>query len=497
MDEVEQDVHNFSTSSSHRLPTISGTQALQNEINRTQGIPSSLSHLDVALTTKTVASSGTGVRRGVVTEVFGPPGSGKTTFAIQLVVNALNTLDQNTKVLWMNTGSPIVGQRLHDMNAAHRHSQVEQPSSPPSGNKTAKDSALDRFTYIQPSSLAHFLTLIMHTTPSFPPPATSLLIIDDFSNYIASHFPRPARSTSTAVPSSATIVAQKAASRSSSRRFNILSSLASALRRLASSRHIAVVLLSNVMVSVKSGERALLKSALTGQLWDAAIDTKLVLYRDFPPPELNDKLSYEEKRGWRVAEVIRIGGKDVVRRGVPFVIEDGGLRGLRVERHPSEPFSPHDGDGQSIGQIDEHDKLNPDQVASTVTSPPQPLKTTLPIHSSPPEQPSRFMAARQPFNTALDSPDPESNPRESRPSKRKAIEIADSESDGEGEEAVGNPYDIDVLREASQEELHLPSFRLTGTEDLMGRESDEEDDGQGLMGEEEITGEEDEEEMLV
>ena len=472
---------------------------MQNELKRARGIPTSLSCLDVSLGAKGTANSGTGIRRGIVTDIFGPPGVGKTTLGIQLAINALNASGPGSRVVWINTGSSLVQRRLHDVAAAYDAGDASQlPSSPPiAGN--VNESPLDRLIYLQPQTLAHLLTLVLHPTSSFPPPATSLLIIDDLSNYITSHVPRSSRPHQASTPSN--IIADKQASRASSRRFNILSSLSSGLTRLASSRHIAVVLLSNVTVSIKNGERALLRSALSGQMWDPAIDTRIVLYRDFPPEQLNDRLNAQERKGWRVADVLRAGGKDVLRPGVGFVIEDGGLRQLSTSRE-SDTLVPV----KEVETQDSHiDQASINQPAvSTISRQIQPSSqaphtVTLPIHSSPPLDAVLSTAADQVHINAL-SPTTSGDVDVPRASKRKADEIADSES--EGDDAV-NPYEVrsttpknGIGLDSYQKEQGWAGWaglRLTGTEDMMRRESEDEDEeheengaGEDLMEDEEM-----------
>ena len=436
-----------------------------------------------------------------MTDVFGPPGVGKTTFGIQLAVNALNVPGSGSRVIWINTGSSLVQSRLHDVVAAYDAGDASQlPSSPPiAGN--VNQSPLDRLFYFQPQTLAHLLTLILHPTSAFPPPSTSLFIIDDLSNYITSHFPRSSRPNQASTPSN--VLADKQASRASSRRFNILSSLSSGLTRLASSRHIAVVLLSNVTVSIKNGERALLRSALSGQMWDTAIDTRIVLYRDFPPERLNDRLNAQERKGWRVAGVIRAGGKDVLRPGVGFVIEDGGLRELGISGLSKTPASVKEAEAQ-IPNIDspfvnQPPASTPPRQIQPSSQPPH--TRTLPIHSSPPLDAPSHTAADQ-VHTGGASPTTDGNGGVPRASKRKADEIADSESEGED---AANLYEVRSTTpknsigldwyQKEQGWAGWAGMRLTGTEDMMRRESEdeEEEDDRDEAGEDSM----EDEEMLV
>ena len=70
-----------------RLPTFSASQALQNlRSTSKRPIPTGLTRLDAALQAKDYETSSQdgllgGISRGEVTEVYGPPGVGKTVFA--------------------------------------------------------------------------------------------------------------------------------------------------------------------------------------------------------------------------------------------------------------------------------------------------------------------------------------------------------------------------------------------------------------------------------
>lgn len=99
---VEQDIHNYSSSSSRtshksiiilntnltdRLPTLSATQALQNLASTPcSPITTRLQHLDRLLQGREYGSPTQddlpgGIFKGEVTEIFGPPGVGKTSLA--------------------------------------------------------------------------------------------------------------------------------------------------------------------------------------------------------------------------------------------------------------------------------------------------------------------------------------------------------------------------------------------------------------------------------
>ena len=77
----------FDTNRQDRLPTISASAALQNlTSNDTEYISTGLSHLDALLQQRELDLSSQartigGLTRGHVTEIYGPPGVGKSTLA--------------------------------------------------------------------------------------------------------------------------------------------------------------------------------------------------------------------------------------------------------------------------------------------------------------------------------------------------------------------------------------------------------------------------------
>lgn len=101
-----QDISSFDLTSTHRLPTVSAAQALEDLGTDPQRfIPTNLPSLDQALNDVISDSSSAlprpgGLQKGQVIEIWGPPGSGKTAFGIQL---AANILCQGEKVIWMGS----------------------------------------------------------------------------------------------------------------------------------------------------------------------------------------------------------------------------------------------------------------------------------------------------------------------------------------------------------------------------------------------------------
>ncbi|KAF4885455.1 hypothetical protein CGCFRS4_v011916 [Colletotrichum fructicola] len=91
----EEDVSSFDLPSTHRLPTVSAAQVLEDlDDDLSRHVSTGIKRLDEALSSDdTVDTSGSkrsgGILRGQVTEVWGPPGTGKTALGIQLVASAL------------------------------------------------------------------------------------------------------------------------------------------------------------------------------------------------------------------------------------------------------------------------------------------------------------------------------------------------------------------------------------------------------------------------
>jgi hypothetical protein len=265
---------------------------------------------------------------------------GKTSFAVQLAVNTIQSYDEHSHVVWIDTGSPLVLQRFRAMMAAYRVPEdLEPPSSPPESRP--RESLLEKLSYFSAQSLPKLLTLFLHPTAIFPPPQTALIIVDDLSNLILSSFPHSSRLKTAALENG---LAEKLAKKAANRKWTIVADLASAMSKMAALKSIAIVALNQTAMSMKGGRKATLKPALSTPGWDAAVRTRILLYRDFLPADLAESLSQKETRGrrWRFAQIVKRGGREVASTigSVAFVIEKGGLQqissqGATVEDGPA------------------------------------------------------------------------------------------------------------------------------------------------------------------
>lgn len=155
---------------------------------------------------------------------------------------------------------------------------------------------LSSYTYFLTPTLAHLIALLSHSTSSFPPPRTSLLVIDSFSALITASFPRDSKISPTSKKSGA--------SGSIASRFSILQKLISTLQRLAATRNIAIVVTSQSVTKISPGCSAILAPAINTKIWEQGLRCRLSLLRDW---------AWEEKtEGWienfRLARVTKAEG---------------------------------------------------------------------------------------------------------------------------------------------------------------------------------------------
>lgn len=328
-DQNASDYHNFSPtqSSTHRLPTLNGVQALVEVVGKRKPIPTRLANLDATLSTTYASPSDGGICRGCVTEIYGPPGCGKTHFAIQVAASAL-VEDEESEVTWIDTSTRLPFDRLEQfLERSDKAQDVESSSS--KDRSSAQGPRGQRFNHLYLNSLPHLLALLLHPPEDFPSENTSLLVIDDFSTLVMSGLPQNDKpvglTTITASLSRDDILAKSIAARRSA----LLTAISSGLARIAASRNLAVIVLSKASSNLRNGEKsAVLKSTLNSQHWNDNISTKIVIYRDFWPAVDRSRLSREQMRKqktrerWplRIVEIERLGGQEIYADKTRFVI---------------------------------------------------------------------------------------------------------------------------------------------------------------------------------
>ncbi|KAL1899069.1 hypothetical protein Sste5346_002991 [Sporothrix stenoceras] len=219
-----------------------------------------------ARTTRKAASSHPtgGIRRGQLTEIWGPPGVGKTAFGLQLAANALQ---QGGNVVWIDCLQSLCYDRLGDVY----DSRCE-------GTDGAR-SLEDGFGHYVCPSLPHFIAMLCPPPPAQPaciPADTTLLVVDSLSALVNAALPRTVEGKGPPLMANG-----KKAPSPYDKRAQVLQCVAAALERLAETRNIAILVLTQCASRVQTERGAALAPALNGVAWDRGITTRLVLFRDW------------------------------------------------------------------------------------------------------------------------------------------------------------------------------------------------------------------------
>ncbi|MCJ1331389.1 hypothetical protein MMC10_008079 [Thelotrema lepadinum] len=276
---MEEDISNFSSSSSHRLPTISVSQALQNLATpRKQWVPTGLNRLDEILRGHNTAfdehvqdTSAGGFAKSQLTEIYGPSGSGKTALALQAATGALRA---NEHVVWIDCSYKVAGPRIKEVLASYKTTSEHQLNSSPHVGQSI-DELLGHMHHFTVPTLPHLLALICHSQPTFPPQDTALIVIDGVSGLFGAAFPdRPDNFDKSGKK-------HNDAEWASNRRFGIMGEFLTKLTKLAAIRNLAAVLVSQTSIKVKYDYGAILRPAISSKSWSENINNRIVVFRDF------------------------------------------------------------------------------------------------------------------------------------------------------------------------------------------------------------------------
>ncbi|KAK3939772.1 P-loop containing nucleoside triphosphate hydrolase protein [Diplogelasinospora grovesii] len=271
-------IHGHDVSSFDIIPTSSrsliqsASQILEEIDNDGPAVISTgLATLDAALSASldSVAED-SGIPRGHVTEIWGPPGAGKTSFGIQLTANCLC---EGRGVVWVDGFHPLPSERLRAAVGAVTKDKHDEAD--------AAKFLEEAFTHYTCPSLPHFIALLCQPTEFVIAAETCLVIIDSLSALVNHAFPR--------MPEPRNVNGNKGGNKGSSlaeRRHQVLRHIIDGLQKLASSHNVAVVVLTQCATKMQSADRgATLIPAINASGWGQGIHTRLVLFRDWIIPD--------------------------------------------------------------------------------------------------------------------------------------------------------------------------------------------------------------------
>ncbi|KAK5998576.1 hypothetical protein PT974_00957 [Cladobotryum mycophilum] len=317
------DIASFDTPSTHRLPTIAASQALDElKDDHAVHISTGIDALDKALLSFEPVDSqesalNGGIKRGQVTEVWGPPGCGKTALGIQL---AANTLSDGHDVVWVDCFQRVQNQRIS--NALQN---VKESRNPDAGDAASHDVETGTFTQYSCFALPHLLALISRPTTTSIPTNVSLIVISSLSALINTALPRSLDGKATSRPPTK-------GPTPSAKRLQGLQFIINALQKLAATRNLAVVLLSQCATRMQSEQGATLVPAINATVWEQGVSTRLVLFRDW---------TWHDKKSTSVflAGLQKIDGRaaqEAIEHVSAFKVEVTGISGVHYEAtHPS------------------------------------------------------------------------------------------------------------------------------------------------------------------
>ena len=216
-----------------------------------------------------------------------------------------------------------MGPRLEDIVSQSPPPQnQEPPSSPPMPRSL--DDLLTNFHYFFTPTLAHLIALLAFSSPSFPPEATSLIVVDAISSLFATAFPRAVDRDES---NKATAKKNEAVQWAANRRWSVMSDVLARLAKLAAVRNISVILLSQTTTKVKTEYGAVLRPAISTKAWEDGLNTRILLFRDWAAREA-DMSSQQSSQAMRYAGIVRFGGVSYegVGKVVAFTIGKVGLQ---------------------------------------------------------------------------------------------------------------------------------------------------------------------------
>lgn len=302
-----------------------------------QAISQHQPRLSTGITTLDTALGG-GVSRNAVSEVYGCPGSGKTTFGMALAAEAVRC---GHRVVWLSCSQPLPVSRLRDFlqpqSLARRDEHQQEHTEDEEEEERGRRQRLESVTCVATPTLTSLLSLlttycgVVDNESALFHEDTALLVIDDLTTLYNAAFP-PAADVQYHNNNNNNNNSSSGRD-ASARKIKVLSVVSDHLLRLAATRNIAVLVLAKLTSRIIKGSRAQLESPF-GDAWSSRCAARFVLYRNHDDAFTTHYLTNGGGDGVRWIAIQKHGNKSFADPvGLPFEIIGSGM--VSVEAHPT------------------------------------------------------------------------------------------------------------------------------------------------------------------
>ena len=202
-----------------------------------------------------------------------------------------------------NNGCPLISDTLSHPAISRLKNIFDASNAGNRGSQTPQPSEWDHLHHFYTPTLPHLLALLAHPSELFPPADASLIVIDSVSSLFALAFPKRSEDAADQAAQKKRDSTQWA----SGRRFAVMNDLVSKLGRLAITRNIAIIFLSQTTTKVRSDSGAYLHPAISSAGWDSIVGNRLILFRDWLE-QAKDAVSSERLSNVRFAGLLRAKG---------------------------------------------------------------------------------------------------------------------------------------------------------------------------------------------
>lgn len=155
------------------------------------------------------------------------------------------------------------------------------------------------FVHFECPELAHLIALLCRPNELCVPLDTSLVVVDSLTALINHAYPRTFDGRAAAKMSGGSKIPS-----SSAKRQQTIQHLIGALQKLAATRNLAVVILSQCATKMQLERGAALIPAVNASWWEDGISTRIVLFRDW-------SMQSGSARAARFAAALKVNGKKV------------------------------------------------------------------------------------------------------------------------------------------------------------------------------------------